>query len=259
MNPVDFSLHNKVILITGASSGIGAAIAKSLALVGAKVAVAARREDKLALLVKEINDGSDEQETAFAVSMDVSDRESVNAGIAQAQEKFGPITTLINNAGVASPKNFLKTNQSDRDFVMNTNFNGVWNVAQEAALQMVANKIKGSIINIASILGFAAKPGQASYCASKGAVIQLTRSMALDLIKHDIRVNAIAPGWFKTEINSEYFDSPAGKEYISRMPAKRLGELSELTGPIVMLCSDAASFINGSVINVDGAISAAAI
>lgn len=259
MHAVDFSLHKKVILITGASSGIGAAIAKTLALAGAKVAVAARREGKLALLVKEINDNDAGQESAFAISMDVCDRESVNKGIARAQDKFGPITNLINNAGVASPKKFLSADNEDRDFVMNTNFNGVWNVAQEVALQMVANKVKGSIINIASILGFAAKPGQASYCASKGAVIQLTRSMALDLIKHDIRVNAIAPGWFKTEMNSEYFDSPAGKEFISRMPAKRLGELSELTGPIVMLCSDSASFINGSIITVDGAISAAAI
>ncbi|GAB1267730.1 SDR family oxidoreductase [Aurantivibrio infirmus] len=259
MNAIDFSLKDKTILITGASSGIGATLAKSLALAGARVAVAARREEKLAALVIEINELCDDPNRAFALSVDVSKRESVNAGITRTNENFGLITTVINNAGVAAPKKFLNTTESDRDFVMNTNFNGVWNVAQEAALQMVENKIKGSIVNIASVLGLAAKPGQTAYCSSKGAVIQLTRSMALDLMKHDIRVNAIAPGWFKTEMNSAYFDSTAGQEYVSAMPAKRLGNLSELAGPVIMLCSDAASFINGSVITVDGAISATAI
>jgi len=253
-----FSLTGKIALVTGASSGIGATVAKGLAAAGARVVVAARRRDRLEALVQEINQISGD-DTAFAVALDVTDRASIIAAFDQAETQFGTVTTLINNAGVASPKNFIKDTEESRDFVMNTNVNGVWNVAQEAAQRMVKSDTGGSIVNIASILGLTVKAGQTSYCASKGAVIQLTRAMALDLMKYNIRVNAIAPGWYKTEMNEEYFNSPAGEAFIQNMPAKRLGKLEELVGPIVMLCSDAASFVNGVVLPVDGAISVAGI
>ena len=107
---------------------------------------------------------------------------------------------------------------------------------------------------IAQLLGLGAQPGLASYCASKGAVIQLTRSMAIDLTRYGIRVNALAPGWFRTELNTEYFDSDAGRDYVARMPARRLGTIEELVGPTIMLASEAGSFINGSVLVVDGAL-----
>lgn len=251
-----FSLSNKVALVTGASSGIGATVAQGLSLAGAKVVVAARRKEKLDALVGTIVERGGE---AVAVGMDVTDRESIKRAFDTAEQAFGTIDTVINNAGVASPRSFIKIDDDDRDFVMNTNFNGVWNVAQEAAQRMIAARQGGSIVNIASVLGLTAKPGQTSYCASKGAVVQLTRAMSLDLMKYNIRVNAIAPGWFKTEINEDYFNSAAGREFVDRMPAKRLGELSELVGPVAMLCSDAASFINGVVLPVDGSISIAGI
>lgn len=251
-----FSLQGKIALITGASSGIGATVAEGLARCGAKVVAAARRKDRLDQLVKTIREQGGE---AIAVSVDVTDRGSIAAALDEAQAAFGTVNVVINNAGVASPKNFVKIEDEDRDFVMHTNFNGVWNVAQESARRMIAANSGGSIVNIASVLGLTAKPGQTSYCASKGAVVQLTRAMSLDLMKHNIRVNAIAPGWFKTEINEDYFNSPAGQEYVERMPAKRLGQLPELVGPIVMLCSDAASFVNGAVLPVDGSISIAGI
>ncbi|MCW8195160.1 glucose 1-dehydrogenase [Proteobacteria bacterium 005FR1] len=251
-----FSLQGKVALVTGASSGIGATVAEGLARCGAKVVAAARRKDRLDQLVASITEQGGQ---AIAVNMDVTDRGSIAAAMDEAQAAFGTVNVVINNAGVASPKNFLKIDDDDRDFVMDTNFKGVWNVAQESARRMVAANSGGSIVNIASVLGLTAKPGQTSYCASKGAVVQLTRTMSLDLMKYNIRVNAIAPGWFKTEINEGYFNSPAGQEYVERMPAKRLGQLSELVGPIVMLCSDAASFVNGAVLPVDGSISIAGI
>lgn len=253
----NFSLEGKIALVTGASSGIGEAVAKALAASGARIVAAARRESKLATLVSDIN--KQYPAAAIAVPMDVTSRESIKAAFDLANSKAGTVDILINNAGVASPRNFLKDTEESRDFVINTNLNGVWNVAQEMAQRLVAEKKAGSIVNIASVLGLTAKSGQTSYCASKGGVIQLTRSMALDLMKVNIRVNAIAPGWFKTEINEDYFNTDAGKAYVETMPAKRLGKLEELTGPIVMLCSDSASFINGAVLPVDGAISIAGI
>lgn len=251
-----FSLKDKIALVTGASSGIGACIALGLAKAGARVVVAARRKDRLQSLVSDI-ENQDGQ--ALAVQMDVRDKDSIRAAFDLAEKTFGTVDVLVNNAGVADAKNFTKVDDESLDFVMGTNFNGVWNVAQETAKRLISAKQPGSIINIASVLGLVVAPGQTAYCASKGAVIQLTRSMALDLMKNNIRVNAIAPGWFKTEMNEEYFDSPAGLDYISRMPARRLGQVQELLGPIVMLAGEAGSFVNGSVISVDGAISATTI
>jgi len=251
-----FSLAGKVALVTGASSGIGHCVAKGLAAEGATVVVAARRQQRLQQLVSDIEAAGGK---AIAVSMDVSDRESVNAAYQQAEDVLGPIEIIVNNAGVADAKNFLKVDDESRDFVMGTNFNGVWNVAQEGARRLADAGRPGSIINIASVLGITAKSGQTAYCASKGAVVQLTRSMALDLMRYNIRVNAIAPGWFKTEINEEYFNSPPGQDYIKQMPARRLGSVEELLGPIIMLASDAGSFVNATVLPVDGAIHATGI
>lgn len=251
MSLPQFSLEGRNALVTGASSGIGRCLALGLAEAGANIIVAARRQERLAELVQEIEAQGGK---ALAVSMDVTNKDSIQSAYDQAESTFGTVDVIVNNAGVADAKNFLKIDDESLDFVMDTNFKGVWHVAQEGAKRLVAADKPGSIINISSVLGITAKYGQSAYCASKGAVVQLSRSMALDLMANNIRVNAIAPGWFKTEINTAYFDSPAGQEYVTRMPAKRLGKLEELVGPVILLASDAGSFITGTVLPVDGAI-----
>lgn len=251
-----FSITGKIALVTGASSGIGYGVAKELARAGAIVIAAARRRDRLEHLVTEIEAGGGQ---AMAVRIDVTDRDSIRQALDQAEAQFGVIDIVINNAGVADPRPFLETDDESRDHVMDTNFKGVWDVAQQAARRMVNAGKPGSIINIASILGSAAHPGLSAYCASKGAVVQLTRSMALDLGRYNIRVNAIAPGWFITEINDEFLQSEAGAAFLKRTPARRAGNIEELLGPIIMLASAAGSFVNGVVLPVDGAHSAALI
>lgn len=246
-----FSLKGRRALITGASSGLGHGIAKGLAAAGAEIIACARRVDRLEALVTDIENSGGR---AYAVAMDVADRASVNRAYDQAIDALGVPDIIINNAGVADPKNFLKVDEASRDFVMNTNFNGVWNVAQEGAQRMIDAQRPGSIINIASVLAIMAQNGQTTYCASKAAVAHLTSVMSLDLMRHNIRVNAIAPGWFLTEMNEAFFSTPAGKDYISRMPARRLGNIDELIGPVLLLASDAGSFVNGTVLPVDGAI-----
>ncbi|MEM1402275.1 MAG: glucose 1-dehydrogenase [Pseudomonadota bacterium] len=250
------SIEGKNILLTGASSGIGWGVAKGLAGAGANLVVGARRIERLEKLVGEIRElgGS-----ALAVSLDVTDRVSITAALDVAENEFGVIDVVVNNAGVANPKSFMNTDDDAVDFAMNTNFKGVWKVAQECARRMVNADTAGSIINIASILGLGVQPNQPAYSSSKGAVVQLTRAMALDLGKYGIRVNAIAPGYFATEITSEYLGSEHGQAFLSRTPARRAGEIDELIAPIALLASDAASFVNGVILPVDGAHSAALV
>ena len=253
MNTDLFSLSGRVALITGASSGIGRALAKGLARSDARIVAVARRADRLSDLVQEISDtGGD----AIAVSADVTDATSIEHAFDEAQRAFGVADVIISNAGISAPGNFLKTDADSRDAVFDTNIRGVWNVGQAGARRLIAAGKPGAIINVASVLGMGVQPGLASYCASKGAVIQLTRAMAIDLMRHGIRVNALAPGWFRTELNADYFDSEGGQEYVARMPARRLGIIEELIGPVILLASDAGSFMNGSVLTVDGALGA---
>ncbi len=248
-----FSLAGRVALVTGASSGIGRVLAKGLAEAGARVVAVARRADRLADLVREIEAVGGQ---AVAANGDVTDAGSVERAFDEAERVFGVADVIVNNAGISSPGSFLKADAASRDAVFDTNVRGVWNVGQIGARRLVAAGKPGSIINVASVLGLGAQPGLASYCASKGAVIQLTRAMSLDLMRHGIRVNALAPGWFRTEINAGYFDSDAGRNYVARMPARRLGAIEELLGPTILLASNAGSFMNGSVLVVDGALDA---
>lgn len=248
-----FSLSGRVALITGASSGIGRVLATGLARADARIVAVARRADRLGDLVREITEAGGE---AIAVSADVTDAASIEHAYDEAERTFGVADVIISNAGISAPGTFLKVDADSRDAVFDTNVRGVWNVGQAGARRLVAAGKPGAIINVASVLGLGAQPGLASYCASKGAVIQLTRAMALDLMRHGIRVNALAPGWFRTDLNAEFFDSDSGREYVARMPARRLGRIEELVGPAILLASQAGSFINGSVIVVDGALDA---
>ena len=244
-----FDLNNKVALVTGASSGFGRHFAIVLAGAGAKVIVGARRKDRLQKLVDEIETSGGE---ALAVAMDVTNASSVSAAFDRAEATYGPVTVLINNAGVAAPKTVHKTTEAEWDFVVDTNLKGAWLVAAETARRLVGTRTSGVIVNIASVLGLATSTGHGIYSASKAGVIQLTKHMALELAGKNIRVNAICPGYFRTEMNSDYFDSDVGKAYIESTPSGRLGQMSEIDGPLLLLASDAGSFINGAVLPVDG-------
>ena len=244
-----FSLQGRIALVTGASSGIGAVLAHGLAGAGAAVVLAARRQDRIQELATQI---AATGARTMAVSMDVTNVLSIVQAFDAASSEHGLPDIIINNAGVAEPKRFLDTARSSVEKIMNTNFYGAWDVSQEAARRLVQAQQPGCIVNVASVLGLGAAAGYAAYSASKGALIQLTHTLAIEFVRHRIRVNAIAPGWFVSEMNQEYFASDAGREYIKRMPARRTGELQELVGPILLLVSDAGSFINGAVLPVDG-------
>ena len=243
------SLQGKAALVTGASSGFGHHFARVLADAGAKVALAARRLDVLEQLASEIRaDGGE----AAALAMDVTDRASVAKAVAGAEAALGPITILVNNAGVPSGAFFTKTSEEEWRSVMSVNLDGVFRVGQEVARRMAANRTGGSIINIASLLGFGVIKGLSTYSATKAAVISLTKSMALELARDRIRVNALAPGYFATEFNDAYLASEAGKRMMARVPMARAGAVHELDGPLLLLASEAGAFMTGSVVTVDG-------
>ena len=244
-----FDLDGKVAIVTGASSGLGRHFALTLARAGAKVAVAARRLDRLEKLVGEIEafDGR-----AAALALDVTDAASVRGAVRAAETELGAITVLVNNAGVAGAKPALELDEADWDRVMDTNLKGAWLVAQEVARHMVRLGHGGSIINIASVLGFRGSAGLAPYSASKGGLIQLTRTLALELAEHDIRVNAIAPGYIETDINREFLAGSDGRRLLDRIAARRFGEPADLDGAVLLLASDAGRYMTGSVVTVDG-------
>jgi len=248
-----FNLTGKIALITGASSGLGAHFAKVLASEGAIVILAARREAQLAQQVQAIQQAGGQ---AHGVTMDVCDSSSVEKAFAAAMKLTGPIDILINNAGVASePKSFINTDEQDWAWVVDTNLTGAWRVARCAAKQMIEAGKPGSIVNIASIYGLSTGVMKVAYNASKAAVVQLTKSMSMELIRKNIRVNALCPGWIKTDLNATYFESESGQKYIQTIPAKRLGHCSDLSVPLLLLASDAGSYMTGSTLVVDGGIS----
>lgn len=243
------TLQGRVALVTGASSGLGAHFAKVLAGAGARVVVAARREERLADLVAAIQSANGE---AFAVAMDVTNSDSVQRAIEKGEAAFGDITILVNNAGVADSKRAINVDEDSWDFVMETNLKGVWRVANSIAKRLVEKQQSGSIVNIASILGLRQGFGESTYAVSKAGVVQLTKAMALELASKGVRVNALCPGYFRTEMNSAYFDTEKGQAYIKQTPSRRIGQLQELDGPLLLLCGDDGSFINGVALPVDG-------
>ncbi len=248
-----FDLTGKNALITGASSGLGRHFAQVLSAAGARVAIAARRTERLAQLQSEIETHGGR---ALPIELDVCDAVSVRAAVTCAETELGPIHLLVNNAGIADSKPVLELAEEDWDRVMDTNLKGAWLVAQETARHMVRLGHGGSIVNVASILGLRGTGQVASYCAAKAGLINLTRAMATELAREDIRVNALAPGYVITDINRDFLKSKAGEALLRRVPQRRFAELADLDGPLLLLASDASRYMTGTVVAVDGGQSA---
>jgi len=245
-----FELPGKTAIVTGASGGLGASFARALAKAGARVVLAARRLEKLEALAAEIEAAGGE---ALAVEMDVTDPASVEAAFATVQDTLGtPADIIVNNSGISRDNWFTRMTEEDWRAVMNTNLDGVWRVAKAGANALMEAGKPGSIINIASITALRPQHTIAAYAASKAAVDHLTRVMALESARYGIRVNAIAPGYFKTDINDEFLDSDAGESMRKRVPMRRFGKHEELAGALLLLASDAGSYMTGSTIVVDG-------
>lgn len=242
-------LDGRCALVTGASSGLGWHFAQVLAGAGAAVALAARRSERLEELAALIRAGGGR---AFPVAMDVRDRASVEAACARIEDEFQPIDVLVNNSGIVRTRPVLEHTADDWLEVIDTNLNGVWWVAQAVARRMAVRGGGGSIVNVASTLGLRVAAAVPGYAASKAAVIRLTEALAVELARHRIRVNALAPGYLATELNRDFLDSDKGAALLKRVPQRRLGEVAELDGPLLLLASDASSFMTGSTLVVDG-------
>jgi NAD(P)-dependent dehydrogenase (short-subunit alcohol dehydrogenase family) len=240
-----FDLSGKTVLVTGASSGLGAHFASVLGAHGAVVVLAARRVDRLRDMEAALHGRG---VGARVVGMDVTDAGSIEAALAEA----GAVDVVVNNAGITLARPLLEQSEADWDQVMETNLKGAFLVLRGAARAMRERGRGGSIINIASILGLRQAGQVAGYAASKAGLIQLTKVAAAELARFGVRVNAIAPGYFATDLNTDFRDSPAGAALIKRIPQRRLGEPHELDGPLLLLASDLSSYMTGCVIPVDG-------
>lgn len=244
-----FRLSGRTALVTGASSGLGRHFVGVLARCGARVIAAARRTDLLEQLVEELEH---EGHSAYATPLDVTNGQAVVRAFDELHARGLIPDIVINCAGVAVSRPALEQSEAEWDQVMHTNLKGAWLVSQEAARQLVNAGSSGSIVNIASITGERVAGAVAPYCASKAGLIHLTRAMALELARHRIRVNALAPGYVVTELNTDFLGSVAGERLKARIPQQRFGHPQDLDGPLLLLASDAGRFMTGSIIAVDG-------
>ena len=243
-----FSLKDKVALVTGASQGIGRDTALALSEAGAKVAVAARNEEKLAALVNEIVGMESGQ--AFAVKMDVADAEQVKAGFKQVLDKFGRLDILVNNAAITRDGLALRMKQDDWEAVIRTNLTGAHLCIQQALATMMRAR-SGRIINIASVVAQMGNSGQANYVAAKGGLIGLTKAIAMEIASRNITVNAVAPGFTKTPM-TDVLPDKVKEELNTRIPLGRMGSARDVAAAIVFLASDEAGYITGHVLDVNG-------
>ena len=245
-----FDLTGRVALVTGASSGLGVQFARALADNGASVALVARRADRLSALRDEIEARGGR---AVAIEADATNRESMLRAFDTAEAALGTVTILVNNAGVAQ-KALRAIDVSPEEWrrVLSLDVDAVFYWAQEAARRMLAAKVQGSVVNIASVLAFGTGKGVASYATAKAAVVQITKSLAVELAFKGVRVNAIAPGWFVTEINDKFLETEAGAALKRDIPMGRFGESGDLDGALLLLASNAGRYITGATILVDG-------
>jgi len=244
-----FDLTGNVALITGGNGGIGRSIALGLAEAGASVAIFGRNGEKNKNTLTELKEVGI---PAMAMQVDITDRSALESAINRVENELGNITILVNNAGIVSLSGgVLNEKEEDWDGVIETQLNSVFLLSKLVAKSMVENK-RGKIINIGSMYSFFGSGLIPSYCAAKGAVIQLTKSMGIELAPHNVQVNAIAPGWFETDMTAPVKTMPLNDEIILRTPAGRWGQTEEIAGTAVYLASKASDFVTGETIRVDG-------
>jgi 3-oxoacyl-[acyl-carrier protein] reductase len=244
-----FDLTGQVALVTGASSGLGVHFAGVLAQAGARVALVARRTDRLAAVKAAIEKAGG---TALVIGADVTDRGAMTRAFDEAERTFGAVTVLVNNAGVVSSSRAVELPEAEWRRVLSTNLDAVMFWSQETARRLLAAGKAGAIVNIASMLGISVAKGVAAYAVAKAGVIHLTKALALELAFKGVRVNAIAPGWIVTDLNRDYLASERGEAIKREIPIGRFGEARDLDGVLLLLASDAGRFITGATIVVDG-------
>lgn len=241
-------LTGKTALITGTTSGFGHHMAITLARAGARVAITGRRTDRLDALKQEIEafDGR-----ALPVALDVTDMDSIKACVETCETELGPIDILVNNAGMNVDQMASDVTEEAYDTVMNTNLKGSFFMAQQVANRMIKAGRPGRVINIASIGGHTVLPGLSVYCMSKAAILMMTKSLAREWARYDINVTAICPGFIETELNAHWFATEPGQKQVKGYPRRRLGEIADLDGALLMLASDAGRIITGTAITID--------
>jgi NAD(P)-dependent dehydrogenase (short-subunit alcohol dehydrogenase family) len=251
------NLKEKVALVTGASSGLGARFAKVLAANGALTVLAARRVERLKELRAEIEAAGG---AAHVVQLDVTHRDSIRDAIEHTERAVGAIDILVNNSGVSTIQRLTDATPTDFDHVFGTNVKGAFFVAQEVAQRMIARakgngEFRGRIVNIASVAGLRVLPQIGLYCMSKAAVIQMTKAQALEWGRYGINVNAICPGYVRTEINEEYWETEGGRKLVQLLPRRRVGRPEDLDGTLLLLVAEESQFVNGAIIAADDGLS----
>jgi NAD(P)-dependent dehydrogenase (short-subunit alcohol dehydrogenase family) len=246
-----FDLSGKTALVTGGGTGLGRQFAQTLAAAGATLILAGRRLEPLEQCAEQIRSAGG---VAHCVPLDVSSARTVESAF-QTLERIGTVDVLVNNAGIAGIGSLLEVSEDTWDAVLDINLKGAWLVARATVRQLIQRGMPGAIINVASVLGSAVQKGTAGYPAAKAALVHLTRQMALEWAKHGIRVNALAPGYFMSDLSGEYLASDSGKAMVKRTPMRRVGDPAELAGALLLLASGASSYMTGSVITVDGGLS----
>lgn len=245
----EYCLKGKVALITGAAGVLGAHFSRRLGLAGATLVLAGRRYEPLAQLSEALRG---EEIESLPVQMDVTDPASVRSAFDQAQAVYGVMNVVVCNAGVAVNKKSLDLSIEEWSRVIDVNLKGSWLVCAEAGRRLIDQRKAGSIITISSVLGHRVAGAVLPYAASKAAVEQMTRALALEWARHGIRVNALAPGYIETDLNRDFFQTRAGEALVQRIPQRRLGRPEDLDGPLLLLASDASSYMTGSSIVIDG-------
>lgn len=242
-------LAGHTALVTGANGGLGSHFALTLARAGAAVALAARRPGSVDAVAREIEQANGR---ALALALDVTRPGDAQRAIDEAAAGLGPVTIVVNNAGIAITKPLLDHTEDDWRQVVGVNLDGAWRVAQAVARRLKEAERPGTIVNIASVLADRVAAQVAPYTVSKAALVQLTRAMALELARYGIRVNALAPGYVETPINRDFFATEGGRALVKRIPQRRLGRVEDLEAPLILLASDASTYMTGAVIAVDG-------